>query len=85
MLYSYGFMVSGLLVPVLGAILFNHRNAHAAFLSMLLGGATTVGLQMGIDSLPLGLDANVFGITCSGVAYFLVRRFFPTESTAQKI
>lgn len=81
MLYSYGFMVSGLLVPVLGAILFNHQNAQAAFASMLVGGTTTVGLQIWTSTLPLGLDANVFGITCSALVYLFMRRFFPQESS----
>lgn len=46
MLYSYAFMVSGLFIPVLAALIWKNRNATAAFWSMLLGGSTTLMLQL---------------------------------------
>jgi SSS family solute:Na+ symporter len=42
MLYSYAFMVSGLFVPVLAGVVFKNRNKVAAFVSMALGGSTTL-------------------------------------------
>jgi SSS family solute:Na+ symporter len=41
MLYSYAFMVSGLFVPVIGA-LFGKKSSNSCFLSMLFGGSTTI-------------------------------------------
>ncbi len=65
MLYSYSFMVSGLFIPVLGAFFWRHSTATGAFWSMLAGGTTTVALSTIGWPLPLGLDANVFGILTS--------------------
>lgn len=45
MLRSYAFMVSGLLVPLIGGLLFGIRSSLAAILSMVLGGGTTFLLQ----------------------------------------
>lgn len=72
MLMSYAFMVSGLLVPVLSILLLKKNNSNAALAAMLVGGGTTLTLQIiGMD-LPLGLDANVFGISASLAAFGLV-------------
>ncbi|MBC5991770.1 sodium:solute symporter family protein [Pontibacter cellulosilyticus] len=46
MLYSYAFMVSGLFVPVLGALFWKKRSSVAAFWAMLMGGVVTVVLQV---------------------------------------
>ncbi|WP_299822133.1 sodium:solute symporter family protein [uncultured Pontibacter sp.] len=46
MLYSYAFMVSGLFVPVLGALFWSKRSSVAAFWAMLMGGLVTVVLQV---------------------------------------
>lgn len=69
MLYSYSFMVSGLLVPVIGALFWKRGTATAAFWSMLIGGTTTVALSMSNIPMPLQLDANVFGILASLVVF----------------
>ncbi|MFB6259015.1 MAG: sodium:solute symporter [Flavobacteriales bacterium] len=45
MFLSYSFMVSGLLIPLLGGLLFNMRNPRGAIASMILGGGTTAILQ----------------------------------------
>ncbi|TYP99126.1 SSS family solute:Na+ symporter [Tenacibaculum adriaticum] len=65
MLYSYAFMVSGLLVPVLASLLLKKPSSKAAFYSMIIGGATTLILIITELKLPFGLDANFFGITSS--------------------
>ncbi|WP_200976755.1 sodium:solute symporter [Echinicola sp. 20G] len=74
MLYSYAFMVSGLLVPILAGLFWNKRNPNAALLSMIIGGSVTAGLAFSGIALPLGLDANLFGLTASLAAFLLVDR-----------
>lgn len=72
MLYSYAFMVSGLFVPVLGALFMKNPSSRAAFWAMLLGGGTTITLIAGNWDLPLGLDANIFGISFSLVTFLIL-------------
>lgn len=72
MLYSYAFMVSGLFVPLIAAVFFNQKNPVAAIAAMLGGGFTTVFLTSMKINLPFGLDANIFGITCSFILFVLV-------------
>lgn len=72
MLYSYAFMVSGLFVPVLGALFMKNPSSRAAFWAMLLGGGTTITLIAGNWDLPLGLDANIFGISISLVTFLIL-------------
>lgn len=72
MLYSYAFMVSGLLIPLLGALFFNRRNPLAAGLAMFFGGSTTVLFSVSPPfPVPFGLDANFMGIALSGIIFFL--------------
>jgi SSS family solute:Na+ symporter len=75
MLYSYAFMVSGLFIPVLFALYGKRPNATGAILSMITGGSVTVILTTTYDELPLGLDANIFGITASALIYITVALF----------
>lgn len=78
MLYSYAFMVSGLLVPVMAILLGKTESPPAALAAMLVGGCVTVGLSVlaehGLLVLPYGLDANAFGLTASAGAFVIVRR-----------
>lgn len=53
MLYSYAFMVSGLFVPLLGALFWKRKSSIAAFWAMLVGGIVTVFLQVSILSGPV--------------------------------
>ncbi len=72
MLHSYAFMVSGMIVPVLAALFTRRPHATAALCSMLAGGSVTLTLIiLGIE-LPMGLDANIFGILSSAFTYFIV-------------
>lgn len=71
MLHSYAFMVSGLIVPVLAGLFTKKPNAPAALLAMLGGGLTTLILIVINLPLPLGLDANIFGISASLLIYVL--------------
>ncbi|MCC9135326.1 sodium:solute symporter [Pontibacter silvestris] len=61
MLYSYAFMVSGLFVPVLGALFWERRSSKAAFWAMLVGGITTVILQVFMLS-PSDIQADATGL-----------------------
>ena len=69
MLYSYAFMVSGLLVPVLGFLLLKNPSANAAFYAMITGGTTTLVLIVFEIRLPFELDANFFGIISALIVF----------------
>ena len=73
MLYSYAFMVSGLLVPVLGMLFIKKPSPHAAIAAMVMGGATTLILILTQAELPFGLDANFFGIAISLLSFVVVQ------------
>lgn len=75
MLMSYAFMVSGLLIPVLGALWIKQPSPQAAFWSMLGGGTTTLSMQVAGLTLPGGLDPNLAGITVSAILFAAVHRF----------
>lgn len=74
MLFSYAFMVSGLLVPILGAFYWKQTNATAAIVSMLVGGITTTGLTVaGLDLY--GFDPNIFGIGLAAIVFVVFSKF----------
>ncbi|MCF8361111.1 MAG: sodium:solute symporter family protein [Prolixibacteraceae bacterium] len=72
MLLSYAFMVSGLFIPVLAALFVKKLNSTAAIASMIIGGGTTLTLIILGTALPYGLDANVFGVSASLLAFIVV-------------
>jgi SSS family solute:Na+ symporter len=74
MLYSYAFMVSGLFIPVVGALYIKNRSPFAAFVSMLFGGGTTIVLIIINIPLPWDLDPNVFGISISAISFFTINK-----------
>ncbi|MEZ5199716.1 MAG: sodium:solute symporter family protein [Bacteroidales bacterium] len=74
MLYSYAFMVSGLFIPVIGALYLKNRSSFAALVSMVSGGGLTVFLIILDLPLPLQLDANVFGISISAITFFTLNK-----------
>ena len=71
MLHSYSFMVSGMFIPVLAALFLKTPNSLAAFISMIVGGTITLTCILSGVELPLGLDANIFGIFASLLSYFI--------------
>lgn len=77
MLYSYAFMVSGLFVPIVGAFYWEKSSSVGAVSAMILGGGTTVCLELFVERLPAGLDANVFGITVSAIVFIALSLLFP--------
>lgn len=76
MLYSYAFMVSGLLVPLIAGLFFRNQNAAAALGAMVVGGSTTISLSILEIELPFGLDANIFGLTASLLAFLLINSIY---------
>ena len=74
MLYSYGFMVSGLLVPTAAMLASKRPSSRGALAAILVGGSTNVLLTASSWELPLGLDPNVFGIAAALLAYGLASR-----------
>ncbi|UII19225.1 sodium:solute symporter family protein [Fulvivirga ligni] len=72
MLYSYSFMVSGLFIPIIGALFIKNSSSLAAFSAMLTGGVVTLTLILTGVELPLGLDANIYGIIASAIVFFII-------------
>lgn len=80
MLYSYAFMVSGLFVPTIGALYWDKSSSVGAIGAMILGGGTTVALEVFVQQLPAGLDPNVFGISVSAIAFIALSLAFPDQT-----
>jgi SSS family solute:Na+ symporter len=72
MLHSYAFMVAGMFIPVLAALLHRNPDPVAAFYSMITGGTVSLTLILTGADLPLGLDPIVFGIAGGALAYLSV-------------
>lgn len=81
MLYSYAFMVSGLLVPVIFGLFFEKSNSKAAISSMVAGGGLTAGLTFLDLEMPLGLDPNIFGLLLSLITFLLIDKLEPQTKT----
>jgi len=75
MLYSYAFMVSGLLVPILAALFWNHKSGKAALPAMLGGGAVSMSLLATGIELPYGIDPTAWGISASLIIYTSVHTY----------
>jgi len=84
-LHAYSFMVSGLLVPTLGAYFLKKNSSSSAFWSMLSGGSTTLLMKFFQLNLPWGLDQTLAGILVSAVVFFVIRRFTVTGKKAEYI
>lgn len=85
MLYSYAFMVSGLFVPVVGALYWKRANSTAALFSMIAGGLTTITLIIAKLPLPLELDPNIFGITLSALVFIVLGFILPPKGKGEPI
>lgn len=83
MLYSYAFMVSGLFIPVIGALYLKSRSPIAAFVSMVSGGGTTITLIILNIQLPLDLDPNLFGISISAITFFSFNKILTIKNYQQ--
>lgn len=80
MLYSYAFMVSGLLVPVLASLFVKNPSPTAAVVAMLGGGGTTLSLILNQEALPFGLDENFFGILASLFCFIILQYFIRNKN-----
>jgi SSS family solute:Na+ symporter len=75
MLWSYAFMVSGLLVPVLGALFSKKKNPTAAVSAMLVGGAVTVWFTLSPPFWAFDqLDPNAYGVTFSALTFIILTK-----------
>lgn len=75
MLWSYAFMVSGLLVPVIGALFWKVKSPHAAVLAMIGGGLTTIICTIWTPAwVPQQLDPNFYGLLVSALLFVSVSR-----------
>ena len=73
-LAAYGFMVSALFVPTLGAFFWKRGSSFAALWSIIGGGSATLALQFGWLELPqemaqIGLESSVWGMAVSAMIY----------------
>lgn len=74
-LYSYSFMVSGLLVPTLMAYFNPKPNTKATMVSMIGGGSTTLLIIFSGIHFPYKLDPTLAGILISLSLYLIVDLF----------
>lgn len=81
MLNSYAFMVSGLLVPIIGALYWPESSSTGAIGAMLTGGGTTVLIQQFVQQIPLNLDANVYGLLVSALTFVILSLLIPDKKT----
>jgi solute:Na+ symporter, SSS family len=83
MLWSYAFMVSGLLVPVIGALYWKKSTAHGAIAAMLTGGTVTVLLSLQeIRWLNENLNPNFYGLFAAITVFFVVSIATKTKSSS---
>ena len=76
MLYSYGFMVSGLFIPIVFALLFNVKRPKAAFICMLTGGLVNIIFStFHFYPVSLGVDANLVGLLSALMIYLIGVKF----------
>ncbi|HDQ44099.1 MAG TPA: sodium:solute symporter family protein [bacterium] len=78
-LYAYAFMVSGLLIPTLGAYFWSKSHPAAALAGMVGGGGLTLILIVRQTPLWLGLDASLFGICFSALLFIPISLLFHRE------
>lgn len=78
-MHAYGFMVSGLFIPTVGAYFWKRASSAGALSAMLLGGATTMALQ--ILGWQLGwdhaLEYTVYGMAVSLVVFITISLLVP--------
>jgi solute:Na+ symporter, SSS family len=80
MLWSYAFMVSGLLVPVLGALFVTYKCRQAAISAMIAGGFITVWFSIAPPTWILAeLDPNAYGLTFSALTFVTVTHFYKSN------
>jgi SSS family solute:Na+ symporter len=87
MLYSYAFMVSGLFVPVIGA-LFGKKSSNSCFGYAIwrkhhnFTNSHQNKLPLGIK-LPEHLDANIYGLTVSLILFLTISYYHNNKKIKQ--
>lgn len=79
MLYAYAFMVSGLCVPIIAAVILKKRYPQPALVSMITGGVITISLIISGVALPYGLDANIFGLSAAAISYIVLHNVYAAK------
>lgn len=75
MLWSYAFMVSGLLVPVLGALFSKKKSPTAAVAAMIVGGTVTVWFTLSPPPWAFEqLDPNAYGLSLSALTFIILTK-----------
>jgi SSS family solute:Na+ symporter len=72
-LHAYSFMVAGLFVPTIAALLMKKTDTHAAIWAMASGGFFVLFAILFQPALPFGLDASFYGILMSALFYFTIQ------------
>lgn len=85
MLLSYSFMVSGLFIPIIGALFWKKSSNMAAIISMIAGGCITSFLIVRKTDLPYDLDANTFGIVGSVILFIVFSYLFPKQNDRKNL
>ncbi|MBD3220445.1 sodium:solute symporter family protein [bacterium] len=83
-LSTYSFMVSGLLVPTLGALFWSRASAAGAIAAIVIGGGLTLSLEGGLWTVPgalgdVGLAPTAYGLVASLIAFVTVSKARPDE------
>ena len=80
MLLSYGFMVSGLMAPVLGFLIYKKPSRNAAIASIISGSLSLLVIQVGKLPLPWELDAVVPALSISLLTLFVMQAYYSNAS-----
>jgi SSS family solute:Na+ symporter len=79
-LLAYSFMVSGLFFPALAALYWQRANGIACFWSIILGGGTTVILN--VIERQTALDPIFYGLAVSAAVLVVLSLWFPSSEKA---
>lgn len=81
MLWSYAFMVSGLFVPVIGALYWKKATATGAILAMISGGCTTFWMSVYPPAFIFSqLDPNFYGLIVSATLFIGYSLIYPYDN-----
>lgn len=72
-LHAYSFMVAGLFIPTVAALLLKKTDSQAAIWAMASGGLFVLFAILFQPALPFGLDASFYGILLSALFYFTIQ------------
>lgn len=82
MLLAYKFMVSGLFIPTLAGILFKRVSAAAALLSIIIGGVTSIILELDMFSMLNPWDDSILvALPLSLIAIIIGTLIWPSDGT----